>query len=151
VKSFKDTKARSLLKGITWRIVGTIDTFLLAYLFLGEVKLAGPIALIEVATKVLLYFIHERLWNLVNWGRHDGKVSHVRSVAKGVSWRVFGTIDTIMISWIWSGNPWGALKIGFSEVLTKVVLFYLHERVWALVKWGRVFHDEVEVVAVAEP
>jgi uncharacterized membrane protein len=142
VKRISDTKARSLVKGISWRIIGTIDTFLLAYLFLGEVKLAGPIALTEVATKVLLYFVHERLWNLSQWGRKDGQVSHVRSVTKGISWRIFGTIDTIIISWIFSGNPWSAIKIGFSEVLTKVVLYYLHERAWTWVKWGRIIKEE---------
>ncbi len=146
MSSFKDTKARSLVKGITWRVVGTIDTFLLAYLFLGEFSLAGPIALTEVATKILLYFLHERLWNLVGWGRKDGHVSHLRSIIKGISWRVFGTIDTILISWIYSGNPWGALKIGISEVLTKVLLYYLHERLWALFKWGRIPVGDASVV-----
>ncbi len=144
--SLKDTKARSLVKGISWRIIGTIDTFLLAYLFLGEFKLAGPIALTEVATKIFLYFIHERLWNLVAWGREKSHVSHIRSIIKGISWRAFGTIDTILISWFYSGNPLGALKIGFSEVLTKVALFYFHERVWALIKWGRIYPEPVPVV-----
>lgn len=130
------------MKGITWRIVGTVDTFLLAYFILGEFKLAGPIALIEVATKILLYFMHERLWNLLPWGRNNGHVSHIRSITKGVSWRIFGTIDTILISWIYSGNPLGALKIGFSEIITKILLFYIHERIWAAVKWGRISHSE---------
>lgn len=146
---FKDTKARSLVKGITWRIIGTIDTFLLAYLFLGEVKLAGPIALTEVATKILLYFAHERIWNIVAWGRTQTHVSHIRSVVKGISWRIFGTIDTILISWFYSGNPWGALKIGVSEVLTKVALFYVHERVWSAVKWGRIYQPEASKETLA--
>jgi uncharacterized membrane protein len=146
VKSFHDTKLRSIIKGISWRIIGTIDTFLLAYLFLGEVKLAGPIALTEVATKILLYFFHERLWNMSDWGRSRDHVSHLRSVTKGISWRIFGTIDTILLSWAYSGNPWGALKIGFTEVITKVVLYYLHERIWSLIRWGRVVPtDPVQV------
>lgn len=134
----KDSKSRSLVKGISWRIIGTIDTFLLAWLFLGDINLAGPIALAEVGTKIFLYFIHERLWNQLAWGRTPSHVSHLRSILKGISWRFFGTIDTILISWIFSGNPLSALKIGSTEVLTKIMLFYLHERVWTAIRWGRI-------------
>jgi uncharacterized membrane protein len=148
MKTFKDSKTRSLLKGISWRIIGTIDTFLLAWLFLGEVKLAAPIAIAEVFTKILLYFAHERIWNVIGWGRNKNTVSHLRSLTKGVSWRFFGSIDTIFISWFFSGNPFSALKIGFTEVLTKVLLFYLHERVWSLIHWGRINFTSENVSAL---
>jgi uncharacterized membrane protein len=47
-----DTKARSLVKGISWRTIGSIDTFVIAYFFFGKVSVALPIALTEVATKI---------------------------------------------------------------------------------------------------
>jgi uncharacterized membrane protein len=148
MNSVQDTKARSLVKGISWRVIGTIDTFLLAYLFTGQIKTAGPIALIEVMTKVILYFAHERIWNQVGWGRSKTHISHARSVLKGISWRIFGTIDTITISWIVSGNPLSALKIGFSEVITKIALFYLHERLWSAIRWGRIYIPETQESSV---
>ncbi|MEI6764043.1 MAG: DUF2061 domain-containing protein [Bacteroidota bacterium] len=138
-RKMKDTNVRSLVKGISWRAVGTVDTFLLALLFFGDLRLAAPIAATEVFSKILLFYFHERLWNVISWGRLDGKPSHLRSIVKGVSWRFMGSVDTIIISWIYSGNPLGAFKIGASEVITKIALFYLHERVWALVRWGRVY------------
>jgi uncharacterized membrane protein len=61
-----------------------------------------------------------------------------RSLAKAISWRVTGTIDTFLISWLITGQPIVALSISAVEVLTKVGLFWLHERVWNRVKWGRV-------------
>ena len=63
--------------------------------------------------------------------------SHTRSVAKAVSWRATGTIDTFVISWLITGRAATAGGIAATEVLTKVVLFYFHERSWNLIRWGR--------------
>ena len=142
----KDSNVRSLIKGISWRIIGTIDTFLIAYFYFGDIKLAAPIAATEVLTKIFLYYMHERVWNIINWGRISNKPSHIRSLVKGISWRFFGSIDTMLISFLYSGSPLNSIKIGATEVLTKVGLFYLHERIWALVKWGRVYNLQPEEV-----
>ena len=56
--------------------------------------------------------------------------SRKRHFAKAITWRVVGTIDTILISWLISGNPLTGLKIGFTEVITKMILYYFHERIW---------------------
>jgi uncharacterized membrane protein len=66
-----DTAGRSLAKAVSWRITGTIDTFLISWLITGQILLATGIAFTEVVTKILLYWIHERVWNKVNWGRKD--------------------------------------------------------------------------------
>lgn len=142
----RDTNARSLLKGISWRMVGTIDTFVIAYFYFGDITIAAPIAITEVLTKIILYYFHERIWNLINWGRHANKPAHVRSFVKGISWRFFGSIDTIIISFIYSGNPLSSMKVGGTEILTKVGLFYLHERLWAQIKWGRIFNVQPKEV-----
>lgn len=60
---------RSLAKSISWRIIGTIDTVIISYLITGEVSLALSIGSIELVTKMVLYFFHERLWNLIKWGK----------------------------------------------------------------------------------
>jgi uncharacterized membrane protein len=135
----KDTNARSLVKGISWRMVGTIDTFVIAYLYFGELSIAAPIAATEVLTKIILYYFHERIWNIIYWGRHTHKPTKLRSLIKGISWRFFGSLDTILISFMYSGNPLSSMKVGGTEVLTKIGLFYLHERLWAQIKWGRIF------------
>lgn len=57
--------------------------------------------------------------------------AHILSFAKGVSWRVVGTIDTIIISYFITGQWKFALSIGSVEVFSKVFLFYLHDRAWA--------------------
>ena len=63
-------------------------------------------------------------------------VSHKRHVMKTITWRLVGTIDTILIGWIISGNPLIGLKIGSVEIITKMILYYIHERVWYKSKFG---------------
>jgi len=53
---------RHALKTITWRIVGTIDTFLLSWLITGSIKIGATIGAVEVITKMALYYFHERIW-----------------------------------------------------------------------------------------
>ena len=53
-----------------------------------------------------------------------------RHIFKSVSWRIVGTIDTMLLGWVVTGNPLTGLKIGLLEVLTKMTLYFLHERVW---------------------
>ena len=56
------SKKRHVLKTITWRIVGTLDTFLLSWLITGSIKIGAAIGGIEVLTKMILYYLHERAW-----------------------------------------------------------------------------------------
>lgn len=64
--------------------------------------------------------------------------NHVRSLAKAVSWRATGTLDTIVVSFIITGRVKVALSIGGFELVTKTILYYLHERVWNRVSFGKV-------------
>lgn len=63
--------------------------------------------------------------------------NHTRSVAKAISWRITGTVDTILISWLITREFSSALSIGFVELFTKIILYYGHERLWNRVSFGR--------------
>jgi uncharacterized membrane protein len=63
--------------------------------------------------------------------------THTRSLAKAISWRITGTLDTMIISLVITGSIKLAAAIGFTEVATKSVLYYLHERAWLKVPYGR--------------
>jgi len=60
---------RSILKSISWRTIGTIDTIAISYFITGKLALALSIGTIEVFTKMALYFFHERTWNKIKFGR----------------------------------------------------------------------------------
>jgi uncharacterized membrane protein len=66
-----DTPIRSLAKAVSWRVTGTIDTFLISWVITGQALLASGIALTEIMTKIGLYWIHERVWSRIKWGRND--------------------------------------------------------------------------------
>jgi uncharacterized membrane protein len=60
---------RSLAKAVSWRATGSIDTFILSWLITGNVKIAGSISAVEVVTKIMLFYFHERIWAWIPWGK----------------------------------------------------------------------------------
>lgn len=60
---------RSVIKALSWRLIGTIDTLIVSYFLTGKLKLAASIASIDFITKLVLYFFHERIWNKIKWGK----------------------------------------------------------------------------------
>lgn len=125
------SRKRHIAKTFTWRIVGTMDTVLISWIITGNPLTGMKIGLSEVVTKMVLYYLHERLWFRVRLVE-----SQKRHILKTLSWRAIGTLDTIVLSWIITGNPLTGLKIGTIEVITKMVLYYLHERTWYNINYG---------------
>ena len=132
-KASVDSHARAVVKGVTWRIIGTLDTFLWSWLITHEPIKAGSIASAEIFTKIGLFYLHERIWRVLKFAPN----SHVRSLVKAISWRVVGSADTFILSLIFTGNAKYAISIASAEALTKIALYYVHERVWRRVRWGR--------------
>ncbi len=64
-----DKLLRSVIKSVSWRIIGTLDTIFISYMITGSIKPALSIGAIELVTKMTLYVIHERLWNKIQWGK----------------------------------------------------------------------------------
>jgi uncharacterized membrane protein len=131
---------RAFVKAVSWRAIGTLDTFLWSWLITREAFDAGKIASLETVTKVALFYVHERVWRLFPWGAD----SHVRSVIKAVTWRLVGSLDTFLLSLLITGKLKFAVSIASAEVMTKIVLYYLHERAWRLVPWGRLESDKAK-------
>ena len=67
-----------------------------------------------------------------------------RHVAKTITWRLLGTIDTMIIGWFITGNPITGLKIGGVEVITKLFLYYFHERLWFRLNLGLPHRNQIE-------
>jgi len=122
---------RHLVKTITWRIIGSIDTFLLAYVITGNFENGLKISSIELISKMLLYFFHEKLWFNSNFSDPNK-----RHILKTFTWRIIGTTDTVIVSTIISGNPFIGLKVGIAETISKMILYYLHEKIWYRSNYG---------------
>ena len=76
------SRKRSLKKSITWRIVASIDTFIIAWFVTGKPSLAGTIAMFEVLTKTFLYYFHERGWNYILWGKRTNGSKNLKNLKK---------------------------------------------------------------------
>ncbi len=63
--------------------------------------------------------------------------THARSLAKAVSWRTTGSLDTFIVAFVITRNPKIAGSVALTEVFTKIMIYYFHERIWALVPWGK--------------
>lgn len=151
-KRHRETALRSLCKAISWRVVGSLDTILLATLLTsGQVVVATKIGVAEVITKTVLYFLHERVWAFAGFGQENristryskrhplGRKSSERirrSATKTATWRVLASLDTMLLAWFFTGSLAVAAAIGGFEVFTKLGLYFLHERLWARLRIG---------------
>lgn len=85
-----DKPIKSLMKSVSWRIVGTIDTVIISYFITGKITLAFSIGSVEVLTKTVLYYFHERLWSHIHkiklklWIRSNAKQYDKQYEVKGV-------------------------------------------------------------------
>jgi uncharacterized membrane protein len=122
---------RHLAKTVTWRIIGTLDTLLLSWFISGDLSIGVQIGAFEMVTKMVLYYIHERVWF-----KSSIKSSNKRHILKTFSWRAVGTIDTFILGWVITGNPLTGLKIGGAEVITKMLLYFGHEKLWYKINYG---------------
>ena len=137
----KESHIRSLLKGISWRIIATSDTILVV-LFItcisGECSIDNAIKIgaIEFLLKFLIYYLHERAWQKILFNK---VVSQKETLKKTISWRVIATLMTFVISGtVLETFDEIALYIALTELFTKFVLYYLHERLWLKLPLGRI-------------
>jgi uncharacterized membrane protein len=122
---------RHIAKTVTWRVIGTLDTLLLSWFISGDMSVGIKVGGLELVTKMILYYFHERVWFNTNITS-----SNKRHILKTFSWRGIGTLDTMLLGWLITGNPYTGLKIGGAEVVTKMVLYFGHEKLWYRINFG---------------
>lgn len=122
---------RHIAKTISWRLIGTIDTIAISYFVTGSLSTGLSIGASELISKMVLYYLHERLWF-----NSAIKNTNKRHLLKTLSWRAVGTFDTVLISFFLTGNGSYGLQIGGIETVTKMILYYFHEKLWYRINFG---------------
>lgn len=122
---------RHLTKAITWRFIGTIDTFILSLIIYSDFNISLSLSGITSATKILWYYLHERAWF-----KSSISNSTKRHIYKTFSWRGIGTLDTMLMSWLLTANPITSFQVGAIELITKMILYYWHEKIWYKSNFG---------------
>ncbi len=137
--SINETRLRSIVKGVSWRIIATSDTFLVVVLItclFGECSFENALKIggIEFILKLLIYYTHERIWQKIIKTK---SVSKKQSVNKTISWRVVATTTTFIISGaVLKEFNEVALFIALLELISKFILYYFHERIWLKIPFG---------------
>jgi len=118
------------LKSFLWAVLGMSLTFLIALFVTSDLSNSLGIGIAEFVFTTLTYYIHEFLWdrasNLLDFPLHN----HAVSVAQALSWRVTGTVLTIGIVFVFTGEVGDALQVGIGEVIVKIGIFYGYARLW---------------------
>lgn len=136
-----DSRKRSLAKTISWRVIASFTTFLLALIFFSDhadaTEKATWIAAIEAVLKMLFYYYHERAW----FPSRSWMKPSLRHVLKTITWRVIATSTTFALALAIFQNDANVLEkatgVAVVEVFLKMLFYYVHERVWfSFIKYG---------------
>ena len=134
-----ESHVRSIVKGISWRIIATSDTFLVVFIITClfdqcSVENAIKIGVIEFFLKLLIYYAHERVWLKVI---KSFTFSKQQSLFKTISWRFVATTTTFLISGaVLNDFNEIALFIALLELISKFILYYVHEIIWIKIPLG---------------
>ena len=134
-----ESHERSIVKGISWRIIATTDTFLVVFIITClldqcSVENALKIGGIEFFLKLLIYYAHERVWLKII---KSFTFSKQQSLLKTISWRFVATTTTFLISGaVLNDFNEIALFIALLELISKFILYYVHERIWIKIPLG---------------
>ena len=137
----QESHYRSILKGVSWRCIATADTILVVLLITClngncSIDSAIKIGFFEFFIKLAVYYIHERIWQKILYGK---EVHHRQTLYKTISWRIIATTGTFLISgYILNAFDEIALYVALTELVSKFILYYIHERVWLRLPLGRI-------------
>ena len=135
--SVKKTFRRSVYKTITWRILASIDTAALTWWFSGDIIIGLKVGGMEIVTKVIIYFLHERAWRIVGKNKLISSIILREGVyIKQLHIETIGTIDTFILAWFFTKSAATGGYVAIAEVFTKIIIYYLHERVWDRQRFG---------------
>lgn len=141
-KKFKENHTRSILKTISWRILLTISHFINGWIVTGSILVGLKIAGWSLVVNSGLYWLHERVWNWFQWNRRPAdnrffKDGHPRTTTKMITWRLIVNFSNFLIPYFITGSLGKAGAFFTMAVIVNMTLYYLHERVWNLIKFGK--------------
>lgn len=142
MEKFNENYWRTLAKVISMRVTFTgvhvFNTWFVTGSILAGLKVAG----IAFFVFPILYWFHERGWNLFHWGRftrteEQWRENNARSLGKDLTWRVVAILGNFLIAYIGTGSVDVGIKVMSMAIFVNMAVFFLHERIWNLFDLGR--------------
>lgn len=141
---FNEKHPRTIVKAVSWRVLLTLSHFVNGLIVTGSVMIGLKIAGWSALINTVLYYLHERTWNWLQWNRradaednHFFEDGHPRTTTKMITWRLIVNFSNFFIPYFATGS-WGTAGAFFTiAVIVNMTLYYLHERGWNLIRWGK--------------
>ncbi len=135
----KETHARTIAKAVIYRILSVIAIMLISVGFGASTSTAGMVGLVVVFLGTAIYYIHERIWIKFNWHRNLlGVDGQWRSIAKTVIYRLITmTVSFFIAKFFLTSSSGAAVGFAIAQAATNMILFYIVERVFNKISWGR--------------
>jgi uncharacterized membrane protein len=143
--SYGESTKRSLVKALVWRLTAGLVTFVSSLYYSGSLSTAISIVGGDFLSKAGFMFVGERLWSRVQWGQGKKGDSAQRSLAKAVIWRVIAASNTLLCGTLLAKNVNIAAKIAGTDTIIKTALFFVNERAWARIEWGKQYNLEFNI------
>lgn len=144
---FTEKHPRTIVKVITFRILFTLSHLINGLIVTGSLLMGAQIAGAAAVINSILYWIHERLWNIAPWNRReDAKINfnegNPRSISKTLTWRVVVTSSNFLIPYFITGSFGSAVLFAGIATAVNMFLCWAHERVWNRIAWDKVADDK---------
>lgn len=133
-----DSHGRTALKTVVYRVLCTIAIYFIAVALGAESAASGTLALTIVVLGTILYYLHDRVWNLIRWRRdNEGKESALRSVIKTLAYRLLTVVIAVILArLIITDSNQMAISFAVSQFVVNMLLYYLVERVFNRIQLG---------------
>jgi len=134
---FKDSNIRSLVKTLSYRTAVAVSIFLAAIAMDYSAGFGLTFVVLSYTVGFASFWVQERIWNLIKWGKVDNSDLKRRSLAKTVTWRIWSFVVLAVIGMIMGLNSTSAVEWSIVTNILFVVVHYAHERIWNRISWGK--------------
>ena len=132
-----DNNIRTVVKTFSYRTAVAISIFLAALAMNYSAGFGLTFVVMSYTVGFVSFFVQERIWNRITWGRKNSYDTKTRSVAKTVTWRIWSFFVLYIIGMILGLQSTAAVEWSIVTNILFLVVHYLHERVWNTVSWGK--------------
>jgi len=132
-----DSHIRTIAKTFSYRTAVAVSIFLAALAMNYSAGFGLAFVVLSYTVGFASFWIQERIWNRIHWGKRDGSDLRRRSVAKTVTWRIWSFFVLTVVGALMGLSAESAVEWAIVTNILFIVVHYMHERVWNLVSWGK--------------
>lgn len=133
-----DNNVRTVVKTLSYRTAVALSIFLAALAMNYSAGFGLKFVILSYTVGFVSFWIQEKIWNLVPWQRKGNYDTKLRSIAKTLTWRLWSLFVLFVVGMLLGLSGQHALEWTIVTNIMFIVIHYTHERIWNLIKWGKV-------------